>query len=103
MPQDVAALSAVSSMEAHVKTAFDAEDFSWYVSSEELYVEFAGDEIPERLCTAQERGRLSNCEASALDIDMRFGLQKAHRVVGKDSNDFVPLRSFVWRPVEILC
>ena len=69
MPQEVAALSAVSSIEMQVKTAFDPEDFIWYVSSEALYAEFAGDEIPERLCTAQESDMLSNWETSMLDID----------------------------------
>lgn len=69
MPQEVAAVSAVSSIEIHVKTAFDPEDFIWYVSSEALYAEFAGDETPERLCTAQESGMLSNWDTSMLDID----------------------------------
>ena len=94
MPQRAAALSAVLSRGTHVKIAFDPEDFSWYVSSEVLYTEFAGDEIPERLCTAQESVRLSNCDALALDIEMRFGLPygglQAHRVVGEDGDYFVP-------------
>jgi len=101
MPQEAAALSAVANRETHVKMAFDPEDFNWLVSSEALYAEFAGDEMPERLWTAQETGRLSNCNASTLDIEFHSGPVEAHCVMGKNGNDFVPLRPFVRSQVEI--
>jgi hypothetical protein len=62
MPHIVAALSAVSSRERHVKMAFDPEDFTWWVSSETLYAEFAGDGMPDKVWSAQQSVMLSNCD-----------------------------------------
>jgi hypothetical protein len=64
MPHEVAAFSAVSKSELDVKMALDPEDFTWCETSEAVYVESAGDEIPFRLWIAHESGILSTLLSS---------------------------------------
>lgn len=84
-----------------MKMAFDPEDFTWCVSSEAVYAEFAGDEIPERLCTAHESGRLSTCDIFTLDAETPSVPLETHCVVSKDGNNFAPLRSLIWKPIQV--
>lgn len=100
IPDFEAASSAVGNKGQHVKSTFDPEDVSWWISSSTEYTALAGVDIPDSRWVAHARVRVSIWLKRQQTLCIQC-LTSTNRVEGKHSNNLIPLCSLVGMPSEL--